>query len=154
MNVGEELETAIWLDGKETEEDLRRFVEVEVPRFYQQAQHQTGLVFGLVEWATKRPGEDRVPPVPDHISGPDVRLLIANAQAVDYVPDDAPLQPWFLELDPVDLKTLRILTRRLWKKRDASANPTNQQVDNMINKIGPKAAMDALKEAIDSKSIH
>ena len=92
----------------------------------------------------KRPGDDRVPPVPDHIQGPDVLLLVAEADVqvlMGYDPGN-----FLAELEPRDLGRLRGITRAAYARRYPVRAPlTNPQCDTLINDLGLDAALASLE---------
>src|SRR6266567_3136146 len=117
--VGDVLELAIWLAGTETPEMVCQWKHDSA---YLIARSSGPLVAKLapVEFEIKRPGEDRVPPVPHGISGPDVRLLIASSSIVGFeaVPEGA---GFIAELDPRDLKRMRRITRKAHRDNNPGA---------------------------------
>src|SRR5689334_15645595 len=107
MKPGELAEYAIWVDGTETEAMLRQW---KADCAYMMASSQEPkLRLGPVSFEIKRPGEDRVPPVPDRIKGPNVRLLIATAEVLGF--EILAKQSFVDGLDKRDLKRLRKATR-------------------------------------------
>src|SRR3546814_10951566 len=82
ITVGSVLESAIWLTGEETEELRRRFM-ADVQRSMEEANEKRGVVTGPIRWTEQLPGDARVPPVPRHISGLCVRLLVAEAEVLN-----------------------------------------------------------------------
>lgn len=95
------------------------------------------LKLGPVSFELKRPGEDRVPAVPDRIKGPDVRLLVATAEVVGF---DLTKRASFVdELNEGDLMKLRKATRRVHGK-----NLPDAVCDQIIDRLGPVAAGVAL----------
>lgn len=85
MKLGDTIENAIWLDGRETKEVYDRYLR-DVKATIDTAAEKEGFLVGPMRVLEKRPGEDRVPPVPDHIQGPDVRLLVLEADVVLHAP--------------------------------------------------------------------
>lgn len=71
-SVGDLLECAIWLDGTETEQQVKDWKERDCISALTQMAAGSMVIIGPVDYEIKYPGEDRVPPVPDHVSGPDV----------------------------------------------------------------------------------
>jgi hypothetical protein len=156
LQIGEYLETAIWLSGTETQEDHRRF-SADVRAAFEAIERQASIVIGPIEVAIKRPGEDRVPSVPPHIAGPDVRLLVANAMIVARRPENTPLvkTSFLADLDPPDLARLRALTKAGWRKAHPKSKPLNdEQADIVIETLGPEAAMNAVREAVNNRTVH
>jgi hypothetical protein len=84
MKLGDLAEYAIWVDGTETEQMLRQWKAD--CGFMMASSHEPKLKLGPVAFEIKKPGEDRVPKVPDRLTGPDVRLLVATAEVLGLRP--------------------------------------------------------------------
>lgn len=145
MKPGDVLEYAIWLDGTETKELKDRF----------EGDLRTALasipaITGPLIMTEKKPGEERVPKVPDHLQGPDVRLLVGEAAVIDLIePDEG---NFVGDLEPKDLERLRTILRRVHQ----SYNPgkpelSMEKCDEYINRNGPDAALEALREQVGVK---
>lgn len=149
MNIGDVIQAAIWIDGTETQE-MRQAFERDVTAVVAEGQADHGVVVGPVIWSEKRPGDERVPPVPNHIQGPDVRLLVAEAEVIGLAP---PGVGSFVvnELEPDDLERLRRITRRAYETMMTAHGHrgvdrlSDRQCDTIINDLGPEAAMHALR---------
>lgn len=153
MKPGEVIETAIWLDGTETAADRARF-EADCTEAMSDLANQQRLILAPIVWTEHKPGEDRVPPVPDHIKGPDVRLLVAEALILSVLPEMV-TRSFLLDLETKDLLRLRALTRRSHKQaRPTAARLTDEECDKIIEEIGPQAAYDAVRKAVDTRVIH
>src|SRR3990167_2456528 len=113
MKPGDIAELSIWLDGTETEEQIAHWKTVVCAETVKQSERQHGVTLGPIEFTVKRPGDDRVPQVPAHIEGPDVRLLVGEAKVV-YAPQYTirPSTAFVADLDKDDLLKLRVMTRR------------------------------------------
>lgn len=149
-SVGDMLESAIWLDGTETMIDRVRFQGVVVGELNSYCRRY-GLELGPVTWAEKVPGDPRVPPVPEHIQGPGVRLLVAEAEVIGN-PGIVIAKPGFAhDLEPEDLAILRRVTRKRYRQqypnRKTHPDPTDAQCDTLINDLGPDAALDTMRAA-------
>lgn len=141
MTPGESLETALWADGTETKAQLERF-ERDLRVNLAEIAAGNGVIIGPLILHVKRPGDDRVPPVPDHIQGPDVRLIVATAKIVALVDTGR----FTDDLEPDDLARLRKITRDGYAKVFPRRHPlTDRQCDTLINDLGPEAAADALR---------
>lgn len=153
MKPGEVLETAIWLDGTETTELIARYKE-DCHECIRLAADEHKVLFSPIEFTEKKPGEDRVPPVPGHIHGPDVRLLIAEAMVLCHAPQII-TRSFLMDLDPKDLERLRQITRRVHAKdRPRGALLTDAQCDAIIEEIGPQAAYETVRKAVDDRVLH
>lgn len=153
--VGLPVEVSVWLTGRETAEMLERFVmdcQAEVNRFAA----EIGAVMSVPVFTTKQPGEDRVPLVPDHISGPAVRLLICEATIVHVIPPAVVKASGFVhDLDARDLARLRKITRRAYAKTHPGQPPLNDaECDAVIERVGPESALKTLRGGVDSKALH
>lgn len=133
MILGDLAECAIWIDGTETEAMLRQW-RADVGYLMANG-HEPKLVLGPIDFEIKWPGQDRVPQVPDRISGPDVRLLIATAEVVGF--ETAKRATFVDDLSEADLRKLRGITRR---KLGHKGPMTDAQCDQLIDRLGPVAA--------------
>ena len=154
MKPGDTVECAIWVDGRETPAQRRQFEkDVQIAMVEGQARH--GTILGPVIWTEKKPGDDRVPPVPNHIAGPNVRLLVAEARVVALLraPRFAGLalrslgEAGFVhELEPDDHALLRRIARRQYELQYPGHDRlTDRQCDTLINDLGPEAALETLQ---------
>lgn len=130
MKIGDLAEYAIWVDGTESEAMLRQW-RADVGFMMAQA-HEPKPKLGPLSFEIKRPGDDRVPPVPDRISGPNVRLLIATAEVLGF--ETTRKASFADDLDKKDLKRLRTATRQAhgWHLPD-------NVCDQIIDRLGPVA---------------
>jgi hypothetical protein len=144
--IGDLAHTAIWLDGKETEEEIARWKR-EAPEAMAGWAAQRGWKIGPVELTTLRPGDRRCPKVPDHIQGPDVRLLAAEAEIVGTVFVTKEKPGFAHDLEPDDFAKLAVITRRRY--REAYPNEpelSDAQVRTLINDLGLETALDTLRD--------
>ena len=144
MKIGDTIETAIWLDGTETRALLRRY-DIEAKQAIDEV--CKGFVLGPVRTTEKRPGAERVPAVPDHIQGHDVRLLVVEADILGFLHAHA---SFVYDLDRRDLERLRTITRAMARLHDPSIRLTDWDCDEMIDTIGPEAAADAVRRSVDT----
>lgn len=133
MIPGDLAECAIWLDGRESDAMLRQWKADAA--YLMSNGHEPALRLGPVSFEIKRPGGDRVPPVPAQIAGPDVRLLIATAEVIGF--ETAKRASFIDDLAEADLVKLRGLTRRQHGHRGPLSDA---QCDQIIERIGPLAA--------------
>jgi hypothetical protein len=145
MKPGEVLEMAIWLQGNETQEMKDRFRDD-----IAEALSTTNLVTGPVIMTELSPGDDRVPPVPDHIQGPDVKLLVGEATVLDYTPGEPDYEAgegnFIGDLEPKDLERLRAILRRVHQTwNPGKPELSTEKCDEYINRNGPDAALAALR---------
>lgn len=155
LNIGLPVETAVWLTGTETRHQLeqwRRDCEAELGRLAL----EQGITLTPVTWTEKHPGEDRVPPVPDNLSGPAVRLLVCEARVAGEAKATIIQAPGFVaDLDKRDLARLRKVTREahanIWP---AAPILTDAECDDVIERMGPDSALKTLRSGVDSNAIH
>lgn len=131
MKIGDLAEYAIWVDGTESEDILRQW-KTDCP-FMMASSQEPKLKLGPVSFEIKRPGEDRVPSVPDRIKGPNVRLLIATAEVLGFETVNA--NSFLSELSEADLVRLRQATRKAQGR-----NLPDNVCDQIIERLGPVAA--------------
>lgn len=144
MKPGDLAECAIWLDGTETLAMLRQW-KADVS--YMMAHgHDPVLKLGPVSFELKHPGQDRVPQVPDHLQGPDVRLLIATAEVQGFEIKRA--GSFVSELGKRDLARLRAATRREHGKL------SDEQCDQIIERLGPVAAAETVRRGVNGQMVH
>lgn len=153
MRLGDTMEAAIWLAGTETPEQRTRY-EADVRKAISRASRDSGLIHGPVVFTELKPGDARVPEVPAHITGPDVRLLVAEADAVDHLVV-IERSGFVSDLDPIDLERLRLITRRQHERSEpGAARLTDEQADSIIEALGPDAAADAVRDAVNRGALH
>jgi hypothetical protein len=154
VSIGMPIETAVWLTGRETGAQLdawKRDCIVEVHRFGM----ENGVVMSEPVFTEKRPGEERVPQVPDHISGPGVRLLVCEATVLRPETQIVRSTGFVQDLDARDLASIRRITRRAYAKANPGQPPLNDiECDAVIERVGPESALKTLRGGVDSKAIH
>ncbi len=144
MKTGDTLESAVWLTGAEPPE-MRAQYESDTVEAIDYFCRQNGFAHGPVEFTEHLPG-GVIPPVPDHISGPRVRLLKAEAMVTDTVP--ATSQGSFTaQLEKSDLRRLRIITRQA-RLKHSGEYLSNRECDEVIEEIGPEAALATLRRTV------
>jgi hypothetical protein len=145
LKTGDLAECAIWLDGTETDDMLRQW---KADCAYMMAQAQDPVLkLGRVSFELKRPGEDRVPQVPDHLSGPDVRLLVGTAEVLGFA---TVRNASFVDgLDLRDLAKLRAATRRQHSRHISDA-----QCDQIIERLGPIAGAETIRRGPYGQRVH
>lgn len=145
MKAGQVAEIAIWLNGAETDEHLRRWKEEEIPAIMQRTAENYGVSLGPVQFKELRPGQDRVPQVPNHIHGIDVRLLVAEAPVVPKAVYAAKAATSFVnDLTKTDLAKLRNITRHAYFKKN-KVRLGDKECDAVIDQLGVEVAMRDLR---------
>lgn len=146
MKTGDVIEAAIWITGDESP-SLRAHYEQDVRQAISDMSATARFEHGPVTFTEKRPGDDRVPPVPDHVQGSRVRLLVAES-AVTAVAIQTPKGSFVANLENKDLLRLRLITRSA-----AKTVLTDDECDKIIEEIGPEAAVETLRKNV-GVSVH
>lgn len=152
MKHGEPVESAFWLDGTEDEELLKGIKGKIVNKLLEQA-NKHNLTVGKVHFEELDPLSDRVPAVPDHIQGPNVRLLVGWSLA-QYKPMYGPKYdtPHMDDLTKESRQRLREKTKEMYAKKHPNEPPlTDKEADVFAEQLFPRTAAAELKEAIDSE---
>ena len=145
MKIGDKLEMAIWLSGKETEQDRTRW-EADVCKEAERIAQANDVLLGVAEFTVKRPGEDRVPQVPNHISGPDVQLLVMEIPILGVRQRVVSRQTGFVhDLVKEDLEKLRRITRRAHARAMPGHRLHDYECDQIIERLGPDTAAKTLR---------
>lgn len=145
MKPGEIVETSIWLSGAETQEMQSRFKQ-DAENFLNELCDVAHVLHGPIRWTTLNPGDDRVPAVPDHIQGPDVRLLVAEADILANKPHlSARARSFIGDLDLIDLERLRSITRKAYANHFPGQSLSDMECDDIIDELGPEAALETLR---------
>jgi len=140
------LETAVWVTGKEPEGLQDRF-EHDLRQHLATVADDAGVIIGPLILTEMRPGEERVPKVPDYIQGPDVRLLVVEATVVGNAHENE--GAFVADLAPNDLERLRSILRRVHQAYNpGKPEITTEKCDEYINQHGPDAALEALREQV------
>jgi len=145
MRIGDVIESAIWLTGEEGQEMRRRY-EADVTSAIDDLCHEHNLIHGPVQFIEKKPGQDRVPEVPDHIQGINVRLLVAESEVIASAPETS-VGSFTANLEKIDLDRLRDITRQIHKRLNGTIL-TNSQCDEVIEELGPEAALSTLRQQV------
>lgn len=147
LSPGDVIETAIWMTGEETPELKDRF-EKDLRVSLAHMAEAEAVIIGPLILTEKRPGEDRMPQVPDYVQGVDVRLLVGEAKVIGhpFLDDDS---AFVADLDARDLARLRAILRRVHRVYNPG-KPTlsTEKCDEYINSNGPQAALAALREQV------
>lgn len=145
MRAGDVAEIAIWLTGEETELQVGHWKTVVCAETATEAEKQHNVVLAPWTFEEKRPGEDRVPPVPDHIHGADVRLLVAYAKVYPAKPLVTKESGFVHDLEKDDLAKLRKITRHAHAKAHPGDCLSDRHCDQIIEMLGPDAAVRTLR---------
>ena len=141
LKVGEVIVNSVWTTGDEPEGMKERYKKDIIESFDALCKTE-GFIHGPVTIYEKRPGEGIVP-VPDHIQGSRVRLLILEATLVEELVLE--VKPTFVgNLDLADLVKLRKITRDRCAQ-ELKRIVSNEECDEIIELLGPDAAISALR---------
>ena len=142
LKVGDVIENAIWITGDEPL-GMKEKYKKEVTETIDDLCKREGFEHGPITMHEKRPGEHRAPPVPDHIQGSRVRLLVLEATVVKKL-DFVPQSSFVDNLEYKDLLRLREITRKAFLK-NFKRNLLDYECDEIIEMLGPDSAVDALR---------
>lgn len=153
--VGLPVEVSAWLTGRETADQIEQFRRDCVAELGKWAL-EIGVLMGPATFTEKLPGEGRVPPVPAHVHGPAVRLLVCEARVAEILKAQVIKASGFVhDLDRRDLDRLRKITRRAYQKHNPGQPSLNDaECDEIIERIGPESAIKTLRGGVDSQELH
>lgn len=152
---GDIAEVAVWLTGEETDAQLFHWKTVICEQVRRDTEEQDNVTLGPWTFTEKRPEEDRVPPVPDHIHGADVRMLVAEAKVGPGRPKILKESGFVNDLTKDDLQKLRAITRRAHKKLHPGDRLSDRHCDQVIEALGPEAALKTLRgDNDDGRVVH
>jgi hypothetical protein len=151
MRIGDVVQSSVWITGEETP-DIRKQYELDATQAISDLCYSQGYEHGPVTFVEKLPSDSEVPEVPDHISGPRVRLLIVEAEVVDKAVINS-RGSFVANLEKVDLERLRKITRTQWAKMHPLDALSDEQCDDYIEELGPEAALDVLRKSVGT-SVH
>lgn len=146
MRPGDLLEVAIWMTGTETAREIEHWKTVVCRDIAAEAEERNRVTVGPWTFTEKPVGAERVPPVPDHVSGPNVRLLVAEAKVGPGRPVILKETGFSADLEKNDLARLRNLTRKAHTKTHPGDRLTDHQCDQIIEALGPDVAVKTLQE--------
>lgn len=147
LRPGDMAEVAVWLTGTETEQQLLHWKTQICEQVKRDTEEQYHVSLGPWHFTEKQVGDDRVPPVPDYIKGPDVRLLVAEAKVgPGRARPPIKIESGFVhDLTKEDLQKLRALTRKFYAKQSGGVPLTDKDCDQIIEALGPEAALKTLR---------
>lgn len=151
---GDVLEVALWYNADRPGE-LERAQEGIYKVFYSTEQ-QHGFVTSPVTFIIMHVGDDRVPEPPDVFSGTP-RLLVGEVVIERIFGVVVEEEAGFAaDLEPDDLNRLRQLTQNAYLMRwpHGTAPLTDEQLDTIINEVGPDTAARTLSTGTDQRSTH
>ena len=152
LKAGDVVEFAIWLTGAETERELQHWKTVVIPKVHADTIAQHHVELSPFSFTEKKPGTERVPPVPDHVKGPDVRLLVAEAKVGRSTRKEIVRASGFVhDLTKDDLAKLRKITRRAHRRTHPGDVLSDKAADQVIEYLGPEAAVKTLR---GDESVH
>jgi hypothetical protein len=150
LKKGDVVENSIWITGEEPPE-LRKQFEHDVEEAIDYFCYQNDMEHGPVIWTEKHPDDSDVPPVPDHIQGINVRLLVAET-TITHKRVQTSIGSFVADLDKKDLELLRGIIRKAAVKQmrgyddNFGSKITDEDCDQIIEELGPVAAMEAVRK--------
>lgn len=143
MIPGDEIEVSIWLNGTEPQAMIDHFSRESAPaHLLLEAHHEGYDIQDEIKIEFKPATDDRVPDVPPHIEGPNIRLLVVTA-TVMFRPNPS---HFVNELEPKDLRKLQKITRRAYRRTYPERQLlTDKQANTIINDLGPEVGAAALQ---------
>lgn len=142
---GDMVEIAIWMTGTERPEEIQHWKDVVCANTAAATEREHNVTIGPWRFEEKKPGDDRVPQVPDHIHGPDVRLLVAEAKVGPGRETMVVDRGFVHDLTDKDLRMLRRITRKAYFQAVPGGYLSNRQCDAVINWMGPEVAVRTLR---------
>lgn len=147
--VGETLEASLWFNAeKEGEEQSAKDGIYSV--FLVIEDHQ-GLEMGPVSFTVMEHGDPRVPPPPPEFGGTP-KLMVGEAVIVKVRTFDIGVEVGFTQdLEEDDLAKLRKITQGayLLSKPPGTKPLTDEQLDTIINEVGPETARKTLETGVN-----
>lgn len=154
VRLGESFEAAIWMTGKETEQQRNACV-IDMREAFRRMAVENKVMIEPPQFSILEPGSERCPGVPDNISGPCVCLLVAEAMIVGYAPESSPAGSFVQDLELVDRKRLRTITRQAHQKQcPGERRLTDAECDAIAEQVGPESAGRAIREMKDRGRVH
>lgn len=153
MKPGDMADLAIWMTGEETEQNIQHWKTVVCGNLAKETERQFNVTLGPWTFTEKRPGDDKVPPVPDHITGINVRLLVAEAKVGLGRPVILRETGFAADLDKNDLARLRFITRQAHKKIAPGDYLSDRNCDQIIEALGPDVAVTTLRKDRDVRNL-
>lgn len=149
MKPGQIIETAIWMNGEETEAEIKKWKEVDLPSLFEIASYENNIKLGDIWFETKSVDDERTPPVPDHVSGDDVKLLVGCAKVLAYK-KRAEVKSFIDDIIYEDLELLRNITRRVHRRQrsESEEDLSDGYCDQLIEELGEEAAIRVIDEAV------
>lgn len=142
------LEIAIWVSDDDDPAKIKGWRNGYVPAALRESAEAHGFTIGPVRYSELKPGEGRAGTPPKGIQGTNVRLLVAEADAVGFKAMPPPVFSFLADLTFKDLQLLRKVTRRAVLPKLL----TDPECDEMIERLGPVAAERVLKDVVDRKA--
>ncbi len=142
--IGDILEFAFWVTGEETEEEIHAMAE-QADKRMSDVMRDDNIMLAKCGVVELKMGDERLPELPNHIHGPDVRCLIFEARVLLDLP--APSKSRFAdELEKDDFRRLSVINQTAYSRLFPNAPPlTHGQQKTIINGIGEEAVLDVLR---------
>jgi len=125
--IGEPVEYSLWFSGDSA--DQKRKAEILIRSKFE----QSAWTYGLIQFETLKPEDDRVPVPPSLFDQENPMLLLGFAEIIDTPQIDSKLSD---DLEDEDLESLRAATRKV-----ARRPLTDVECDEFIDHYGPETAL-------------
>jgi len=151
--IGDTLEMAIWYNDQHPQEYANAVKGIYLA--LTKTEEKYGLRLGPVDFEVLDPGDERVPKPDPKFSGTP-KLLVGFAAVVKLVPVTIGEDIGFTEdLDNEALQRLRGVTQGAYLKGKPPDHPplTDEQLDTIINEVGPEVALKTLHSGNDERRL-
>lgn len=154
MKIGDIVETAFWFSGEEKPHEISHWKTIICVGMGETIEKENGVILGEWGFTEKYPNEDRVPPVPKNITGPNVRLVVGESKVVGIAIPVTKETGFIYDLEEKDLVRLRRITRRAAANKTPPSILNDRQCDQLIEILGPEAALKTLRDGVDGRSFN
>lgn len=150
--IGERIEAAWWVEANNPLSKAAG--KSEIKRAIKGVCAEQGLEVSPIEWRTLRPGEEGVGDLPRWAEeGKPLELLVGRVVIRAKRPVILKKSGFVADLDRADLTLLRSVTARVYQRRFPNhPAPTLEQLDEIIEQVGPESAMRLIRRAYAEQS--
>lgn len=148
MKPGDNLEWALWYNATEHPVDPISTCRDTIEEMMDVSCKKHNLTHGKVTFEILKPGEDRVPEVPNWLEqqkGSMPRLIVVHSVAEEIIKSNTGILG---DLDKKDIARLRLATRRIHKQYHPKAEElSDQECDYIIDQMGIEVVMEQLRSS-------
>ena len=151
---GDTLETALWFNAEHPREEHDARTGIYKAFLVMEDHHK--IEIGPVTFSVMEHGDPRVPNPPPGFSGTP-KLMVGEALVIKKLALTTHGEVGLTnDLKPEDLELLRDVTQKTYFLHNPAGTPplTNEQLDLIINEVGPETALKSLRDGGDSRSMH